>query len=157
MDNAIGRDIGAVVAAERVKPDGTRTQIHSFTSVMLSIDGVRIKGTHHPPFGPGRVPWTSNLFAPRLANYIVSAATNAKEQPPDIYFSGHYHMPGDSYDACITRALPLPSWQLPTEFSYRIGADRPLPIGGVIVTCDRGKYEVNRHIYDWPIRKYEIV
>lgn len=157
MDNAIGRDIGAVVAAERVKADGTRTTIHSFTSVMLNVDGVRIKGTHHPPLGPGRVPWTANLYAPRLAAFVFMSAVQAKEQPPDVYFSGHYHVPGDSYDVYPTRALPLPSWQLPTEFAYRIGADRPLPVGGVILTCDRGKVEVTRHFYEWPIRRYEVV
>lgn len=157
MDNAIGRDIGAVVAAETEKRDGTRAQIHSFQSVMVTVDGVRIKGAHHPPLGPGRLPWTQNLFATRVAAHVFLGAVKGGEPPPDVYFSGHYHVPGDSYDAWPTRALALPSWQLPTSFAYRLGADRPLPVGGVILTCDRGQYEVAKHFYEWQIRKYGAV
>lgn len=148
MDNAIGADLGAVSPAEGV---------YSHVGVMLNIDGVRIKGTHHPPLGPGRLPWTSGTFAPRVAAHVFYSALRAGEPPPDVYFSGHYHVPGDSYDIYPTRALCLPSWQLPTSFSARIGADRPLPVGGVIVTCDRGRYEVEKHLYEWPIRRYEVV
>lgn len=148
MDNRIGADLGAVSPAEGV---------HSFVGLMLSIDGVRVKGAHHPPLGPGRLPWTSGQFAQRVASHVFYSAVRNNEQPPDIYFSGHYHVPGDSYDTLPTRALALPSWQLPTSYSARIGADRPLPVGGVIVTCDRGRYEVAKSLYEWPIRRYEIV
>jgi hypothetical protein len=157
MDNAIGRDIGAVVSAEEETRDGARTRIHSFYNLMASIDGVRFKGAHHPPVSPGRLPWTQGLFAQRLAAHVYYSAVRAKEPPPDVFFSGHFHVPGDSYDAFPTRALALPAWQLPTSFAYRLGADRPLPVGGVIVTCDRGKYEAVKHFYEWPIRRYEVV
>lgn len=157
MDNAIGRDIGAVCAHDEKAADGARTQIHSFYTLMLSIDGVRVKGAHHPPLGPGRLPWTSNLYASRVASHVYLSAAKSKEPPPDIYFCGHYHVPGDSYDAWPTRALALPSWQLATSFSYRLGADRPLPVGGVIVSCDRGRYEVAKHFYEWPLRRYDVI
>lgn len=157
MDNRIGADIGAVCSVDEPKPDGTRRQVHSFQRVMVSADGVRIKGVHHPPIGPGRVPWTANLYAPRLASMAYYGAIDAGEPPPDIYFSGHYHIPGDSYDMRPTRALPLPSWQLPTEYVHRLGIEQPAPIGGVLLTCDRGRVEVTKHWYEWPTQRYEAI
>lgn len=152
MDNKIGADIGAV---ETVTPD--KTVLNSFDVLTLNIDGVRINAAHHPPLGPGRLPWTSSTYATRMAAHAFMSATLAGEQPPHLFVRGHYHVPGDSYDAYPTRALALPSWQLPTSYVYRLGGERPAPIGGAIVTCDRGRYEVAKHYYDFPIRRYETI
>lgn len=152
MDNKIGADIGAV---ESVSAD--KTTLNSFDILAVNIDGVLFNVAHHPPFGPGRMPHTKELYATRLAAHAFMSAAKAGEKPPDIYARGHYHVAGDSYDAYPTRALALPSWQLPTSFVHRLGGERPEPTGGVIVTTDRGKCEVKKHLYHWPIRKYEIV
>lgn len=148
MDDAIGADLGAVSPGEGV---------HSYWHLRLNIEGVRFDVAHHPPLGPGRVPWTQQLYATRLAAVAYFDAVKAGEKPPDLYVRGHYHMPGDSYDAYPVRALALPSWQLTTAFGYRIGGGRPYPVGGAIVTCDRGKYEVSKHYYKWPTAGYESV
>lgn len=152
MDNKIGADIGAVevVAADK-------TVLNSFDVLTVNIDGVRINAAHHPPVGPGRLPWTSTAYAVRLAAHAFTSAAVAGEKPPHLFVRGHYHVPGDSYDAYPTRALALPSWQQPTSYVYRLGGERATPVGGAIVTADRGHYEVAKHYYDWPVRRYEAI
>ena len=90
MDDRIAADIGAVAADEGVA---------SFYHLLLNIDGVRFNIAHHPPIGPGRLPWTSPTYATRLASHAYMSALMAGEQPPHLYVRGHYHVPGDSYDA----------------------------------------------------------
>lgn len=148
MDDKIGADLGAVASGE---------DVHSFWHLRLSIDGVRFDVAHHPPLGPGRVPWTQQLYATRLAAVAYFDALQAGEKPPDLYARGHYHLPSDSYDAYPVRALTLPSWQLTTAFGYRIGGGRPYPIGGAIAICDRGRYEVTKRYAKWPLEGYESV
>ena len=148
MDNAIGADLGAVES---------EPGIFSTQNLLVTIDGVRFNVAHHPPCGPGRLPWTQTQYATRLATIAHFGAIASKENPPHIYARGHYHVHGDSHDALPVRALALPSWQAPTDYTYRIGGERALAVGGVVVTCDRGRYEVERCIYDWPIRRYEAI
>lgn len=148
MDDKIGEDIGAVSPSEG---------IHSYWQLKLNIDGVRFDIAHHPPMGPGRVPWTQQLFATRMAAFAYMDALQAGEKLPHLFVRGHYHMPSDSYDAYPVRALALPSWQLTTSFGYRLGGGRPYPIGGAIVTCDRGKYEVVKKYATWPTAGYEVL
>lgn len=155
MDNKIGHDIGAVENVVHTGKD--RLTLNSFDVLKLAIDGVRFNVAHHSPFGPGRLPHTRELYATRLAAHAFFSAVKAKEQIPDVYARGHYHVAGDSYDAYPTRALPLPSWQLPTSFVYRLGGERPEPVGGAILTCDRGKFEVARQTYHWPMERYEVI
>lgn len=152
MDNKIGADIGAV---ESVAAD--KTVLNSFDVLTVNIDGVRINSAHHPPIGPGRLPWTSSTYAIRMAAHAYMSSIMAGEPHPHLYARGHYHFPGDSYDAYPTRVIALPSWQLPTSYVYRLGSERPAPVGGAIVTADRGRYEVTKHYYDWPVRRYEAI
>ena len=148
MDDAIGADLGAVSPSEGV---------HSFWHLRLSVEGVRFDVAHHPPVGPGRVLWTRQLFATRMAAVAYFEALQAGERPPDLFVRGHFHAPGDSYDAHPVRALALPSWQLTTAFGYRIGGGRPYPVGGAVVTCDRGQYEVVKRFTKWPMGGYEVL
>ena len=148
MDDAIGADLGAVSPSEGV---------HSYWHLRLNVEGVRFDVAHHPPLGPGRMPWTRQLYATRMASMAYFDALQAGEKPPDLYVRGHYHVPSDSYDSYPVRALALPSWQLTTAFGHRIGGGRPYPIGGAIVTCDRGKYEVVKRYATWAAGGYESV
>lgn len=146
LDETVASDIGAT------GPDDDRA---SWWRLRLQVDGVRFDIAHHPPGGGGRLPWTAGNFANRLAAMGVFSAAQRRERPPDLYVRGHVHRPGDSYDAFATRALVLPSWQLTTSYGHRIGGD-PLPVGGAIVTCDKGQYQVEKHFWDWPVERYEI-
>lgn len=147
MDDKIGEDLGAV---------SPREGVHSYWHLQLNVDGVKFDVAHHPPLGPGRMPWTRGQYAMRLAAFAYMDGVQAGEKPPDLYVRGHYHVPGDSYDAYPVRAIAMPSWQLTTAFGYRIGSSRALPVGGVIVTCDRGRYEVAKHLYSWLVAGYDI-
>ena len=53
--------------------------------------------------------WTVSWWGGGVAWCVFLGGVRGGEPPPDVYFSGHYHVPGDSYDAWPTRALALPS------------------------------------------------
>ncbi len=149
LDETIAHDIGAT-------PCDETANTFSHWRLRLSIDGVRLDVAHHPPGGGGRRPWTRGNFAPTLASMAFFEAAERGEKPPHLLVRGHVHRPGDSYDVYPVRALVLPSWQLTTSYGHRIGGD-PLPIGGAIVTCDRGKHEVVKRYATWPVEGYQII
>ena len=139
MDEAIARDIGAT---------GPTADIASHWRLRVTLDGVRFDVAHHPPGGGGRLPWTRGNFANRLAAMSIFESAERGGRSPHLLLRGHVHRPDDSYDRYATRALVLPSWQLTTSYGHRIGGD-PLPIGGLIVTCDAGRYTVEKHYHNW--------
>jgi len=144
LDEAIAKDIEAVPST---------TDVHSHWQLRLRADGVRLDVAHHPPGGGGRLPWTRANFANRLAIQTWTDAMLAGDKPPDLYIRGHVHAPGDSFETFPTRALILPSWQLTTSYGHRIGGG-VLPVGGVIVTCDKGGYQVTKEYSRWPLAGY---
>lgn len=139
LDEAIAQDIGAT---------GPSPDIASHWRLRATLDGVRFDVAHHPPGGGGRLPWTRGTFANRLAAMTIFDSAEAGGRAPHLLIRGHVHRPDDSYDRYATRALVLPSWQLTTSYGHRIGGD-PLPIGGLIVTCDAGRYTVEKHYHNW--------
>jgi hypothetical protein len=147
LDEAIAQDIGAT------GPDDT---LASHWRLRFAADGVRFDIAHHPPGGGGRVPWTRGTFANRLAAMTIFDSAENGGKPPHLYVRGHVHRPADSYDLYATRALVLPAWQLQTSYGHRIGGD-PLPIGGAIVTCDGGRFEVEKHYWHWPVEGYQAI
>lgn len=147
LDETVAQDIGAT------GPDDERA---SWWRLRLLVEGVRFDIAHHPPGGGGRLPWTRGNFANRLAAMTVFEAADRGERAPHLFVRGHVHRPDDSYDRFATRALVLPSWQLTTSFGHRIGGD-PLPVGGVIVTCDKGQCEVEKVYRHWPVERYEVL
>jgi len=145
LDETVANDIGAVQST----PD-----IYSHWQLRLDVEGVRFDVAHHPPGGGGRVPWTRGNFANRLAAAAMFDAMEAEERPPHLYVRGHVHRHDDSYDRFATRAIVTPSWQLTTSYGHRIGGG-VLPIGGIIVTCDRGNYTLSKHYHRWPTGGYK--
>lgn len=144
MDEMVANDIGAQAADD---------DMFSFWRLRVKIDGVRLDVAHHPPGGGGRRPWTRQNFANALAAMAFYDSCEAGIDPPHLYVRGHVHRPVDSYDSSPVRALILPSWQLTTAYGHRIGGD-VLPVGGALVVCDRGQYEVSKHYYRWPVERY---
>lgn len=149
MDETLAHDIGAT-------PPRGQGDIFSHWRLQVKVDGVRFDIAHHPPGGGGRVPWTRPNFANRLAAMAAFEYSERDEKRPHLVVRGHVHRPGDSYDAYSVRVLILPSWQLITSYGHRIGGD-PLPVGGAIVVCDRGRYEVRKIYSDWPIEGYQAI
>lgn len=146
LDEKIAQDIGAT-------GDGATA---SHYRLRVSVEGVRLDVAHHPPGGGGRLPWTRGNFANRLAAMAVFDAAEQDTRAPHVLIRGHVHRPEDSYDRYGTRALVLPAWQLQTAYGHRIGGD-PLPVGGVILTCDGGRVAVEKHYWNWPVEKYEVI
>lgn len=140
LDELIARDIGATPCNDKNA---------SYQNIRAEADGVRFDVAHHPPGGVGRVPWAGNNYAGKLAAMASFNAAERDERPPHLLIRGHVHRPGDSYDAYRTRAIVHPAWQLMGSYGYRIGGE-PLPVGGLIVTCDRGRYEVEKLYSSWP-------
>ena len=147
MDETIARDIGAT---------GPGGDIASHWRLRATIDGVRFDVAHHPPGGGGRMPWTRGTFANKLAAMTIFDCAERGERAPHLLIRGHVHRPDDSYDRYATRALVLPSWQLTTSYGHRIGGDA-LPVGGVIVTCDAGHYEVEKLYWNWTDGGYTTI
>lgn len=146
LDEELAQDIGATGSGDTA----------SLSRLRLAIDGVRFDVAHHPPGGGGRLPWTRGTFANRLAAMRVFECAESGERAPHLLIRGHVHRPDDSYDRFATRALVLPSWQLQTSYGFRIGGE-PLPIGGAIVTCAGGRYELEKHYWHWPVEGYEAI
>lgn len=146
LDEEIANDISAVPADE----DG---EIYSHWHLKLQVERVRFDIAHHPPGGGGRVPWTRQGFADKLAAVTMFEYAERHEFHPHLLIRGHVHRPSDSYDKYPVRALVLPSWQLTTAYGHRIGGD-PLPIGGVIVSVDGDRATVAKHYRHWPTEGY---
>ena len=108
------------------------------------VDGVNILAQHHAP-GPGRDPWTrlNPLFKYAFKLSLITPRI-------DLSIAAHNHRHADTMDAYPTRHIALPCWQGQTEYSYRLGLMEPPDIGGIIVTCDRGKYTVDTLKYTAP-------
>lgn len=149
LDETVAHDIGAT------PPDG-QEELFSHWRLRLQVEGVRLDVAHHPPGGGGRMPWTRPNYAIRLAAMAAFEHAERGGQRPHLLVRGHVHQPGDSYDAYSVRALILPSWQLTTSYGHRLGGDM-LPVGGAIVTCDRGRYEVRKIYSNWPIEGYQTI
>lgn len=147
VDEHVAADIGAVRASETVA---------SHWRLRISVEGVRFDIAHHPPGGGGRVPWTQQNYASSLAARVMFHAAAHNDKLPHLYIRGHLHRPYDSFEAYAVRALGLPSWQLTTSYGHRIAGDA-LPVGGVIVRCANGRYDLTKVYSEWPSGRYEVV
>lgn len=146
-DEKLAKAIGAI-------PDGEGNYARwVFRGV---VDGVRIDAAHHPGTGHAR-PWTKGADANRLAQMVMNPYVAAEMKVPHLAIRGHNHKSSDSAHNHPTRAIILPSWQLPTSFAYRIGAGAfPLPIGGLLMIVENGRVLLEeQRFYDWPVSAWE--
>lgn len=149
-DEKIAEDIGAVPL-----PGG---KTFSRYILNLNVEGVKFNVAHHPPSGGGTRPWTQAATAVNMSStvrYAMLGSGRRESDLPHLFIRGHRHVPGDSGGWQRPRVLLLPSWQGRTEFSHRLGSFMPLPVGGAIVTCDRGRYDAQLVTYNWPVEGYE--
>ena len=117
--------------------------VYSHYHLRLNVDGVRMDIAHHASMPS--LPWTEKNAANKIAYLTRSRYLEMGAQPPDLVLRSHNHRRADSFDNYKTRALCLPSWSLLTEYAYRIGAENSnSDIGGVVILCDSGKYEVHK-------------
>ena len=101
----------------------------------LEIDGLVHDFSHHGR--AGRRPWTSaaaGLGAEIMLDYIAQGL-----RPPDYIWRGHNHIIDDSGNKLPgTRVICTPSWQLKTEYGWRVSTNTVRSdIGGYIMDGSR--------------------
>lgn len=117
------------------------------------FDGVSLDVAHHPGHGSMR-PWTRGGEVSRLAADVVMRYARRRALAPHLALRGHNHRAGDSFETQPTRAIITPSWQLTTAFGHRLGLGGDFePVGGAIIICHNGTYEIVKHYYEWPVTK----
>lgn len=155
LDETVAREIGA-----QRSPMGT----YSWWQFRATYSGVTIDAAHHPGTS-SRVPHTSGNEANRLASklfyeYSIENVIKTRRGKdiipwPHLAVRGHNHKPADSGDNqpgghpdAAIRTIITPAWKFGTSFGYRIAGSK-LPIGGLMVTCNQGRYKVHK-LYYWP-------
>lgn len=112
--------------------------------VPLDIGGILFEITHHAS-SSGRS-WTRSGNAVRLAADTIIEYAEHRERVPDLVIRGHVHRwndSGDTFENC--RAITLPCWALKTAHVYKIQNASQLPqIGGLVVECQNGKYNLHK-------------
>jgi hypothetical protein len=110
--------------------------------LQLNVSGVLFDLAHHGP-GTGKRIWNLGNVARLYARHVAMSHILRGVRAPDCVIRGHVHK-------CIhetirdnghsTEMIIAPSWQLKTEFAYRVSTEDDLAdIGGVIVGVDSGK------------------
>jgi hypothetical protein len=114
---------------------------------LLDIDGTVIDCAHHGR--AARRDWTSVAASVATQTVMTAAMDNPPRIPPRYVFRGHNHIFDDSGEKVrCTRAIAMSSWQLRTEYGYRIAAGTLSDIGGLFILPD-GQLDLSR------IRYYE--
>lgn len=129
-EEGIAKDFGA---------EKSESGTYSHWQLLADFGGVLFDFAHH--VGGGGRPWTSGGNAVRLAAETVMDYAGGRI--PQLVFRSHVHKYADSFiNVAQTRAIITPAWQLRTAYGYRIAA-RPADVGGVIVTIEAGRADVN--------------
>ena len=112
------------------------------------LHGVLIDATHHGRTG-GR-PWTKGSGVGALAAEILMEHAQAGVRWPDIAIRSHKHTEADSGDQHPVRVLATPSWQLATDFGWRVVPEKVVNTvygGYILVIQPDGTYEVIKELY----------
>lgn len=123
-------------------------------SLLLDVNGVVFDIAHHGVVG--QKAWTRTHPLDSLAANTIIEATKNSSVLPDVIIRSHLHTYADTYDNYPVRVIQTPAWQLATSFSYRIGAGLA-DIGGLIFTCEDGKYELIKKLYKPEGKKPTVV
>lgn len=118
--------------------------IHSHYQMRRDFDGVRVAAGHHATMGA--LPWTEKDAANKVAYRAMSDyALKMHQKIPHLVIRSHNHRWADSFDNYETRAVCTACWCAGTEYVMRLGKyDGEADIGGVVVLCDGGKFEVEK-------------
>ena len=108
----------------------------------LEFDGVRMDIMHHPKGGGSGRPMNRMNNIQKIASDAVFSYANDGDTPPHLVIRSHLHGYQDSKDAFRTRAIITPAMSLLTPYTYRLGITTANPIGGLMILCQNGQYEV---------------
>lgn len=122
---------------------------YSWWYLRRRFGGVSFDVTHHTSMGG--IPWTQRNAANTLAARLMFEYAERGEKAPQIALRGHVHRWSDSYDNFPVRAMTCGCWAFQNAYSHRIGKGNALPeIGGAILLCENGQYEVKKIRYTLP-------
>jgi len=113
---------------------------YSRNKLLLNLEGVVVDIAHHTSMG--RLPWTAPNAANKLASKVLFKCANEGMTIPDLIFRSHNHRFSESGRHFRCEAICLPGWQGVTEYVNRFDDTAIADIGGAIVLCDRGDYDL---------------
>lgn len=103
----------------------------------FELSGVRFDIAHH---GKNRTKWTDINGLVSLGNEILLRRTKNRIRVPDVVSRGHYHWSGHTPMDMLPYVVAVPSWQLPTEYVYRIDPTTETPIVGAhVIAVEDGR------------------
>ena len=138
LEESIAQDFDNAVPSKK----GTASWWHLRTK----ISNVRFDVSHH--INMGNLPWTEKNAANKLSDILMYRYVEWKEALPDIAIRSHVHRVSDSGLNKMIYSITQPCWCTATAFVHRIGASNAKPhIGGMIIDCDNGKYNVTVERY----------
>jgi hypothetical protein len=123
------------------------TGAYSWWHFQAESNGVLLDFAHHG--NVGKLPWTRQNPTNSLAARIFMASAKSGRRHPDLAIRSHAHQGADSYDIQPVRVVQTRAWQLSTAFVHKIAAGSVPEIGGLVVTCENGTYDLQKVEYDW--------
>jgi hypothetical protein len=136
-------ELGEDLRAERDTDTGAASSWH----LRMEVEGVALDIAHHGKLGAR--PWTRANAVNALAAATIMEHAERGEKPPQLVIRAHRHKTADSYDNYhVCRAIQMPAWQLMTAFSHKVATGSLADIGGLIVTCEAGRYDVQKVFYE---------
>lgn len=140
LEEMFAYDLESIIIAE-----DKENSIFSHWHARKSFGGVRFDIAHHGRMGGMR--HTQKNYANKLAQETTDLYRDRWAELPDVAIRSHNHRRADSGHNWPVFGLFTPSWQLQTEFVYRIGQENSFPsVGGDIFLCNSGP--LDNEIYD---------
>ena len=119
---------------------------YSWWYLRTKIAGVSFDVAHHVSMG--YMPWTEKNAANRIAVQLMYEYAEWGEPYPQIALRAHMHRLSDSGLNFPIHAFVMPCWCMKSAFTHRIGRGNDMPkIGGLIITCEKGKADVEAIMY----------
>lgn len=114
---------------------------------LIEASGILIESAHKTT--PDGRAWTSGGSVVRLASETVQAYAGEGERVPALTLRGHTHSYKDSHDLVRgCRAIAVWPWTALNEYANTIIKARPVTaIGGLLIQCQNGKYQVHKREY----------
>ena len=142
-EESIAKDLINVVPYNKM---GNKKGTYSWWYLRVKIAGVRFDVAHHVSMG--FAPWTEKNASNKLAVQLMYEYAEWGEPYPQIALRAHMHRLSDSGINYPIHALTMPCWCMKSAFTHRIGRGNDMPkIGGLIITCENGKADVDAVMY----------
>jgi hypothetical protein len=123
------------------------TGVYSWWHFQAESNGVLLDFAHHGTVG--KLPHTRSNPAKTLAMRVSHASVKHGSRRPDLVIRSHAHQEADTFDEMPVRVVQTRAWQLSTAFVHKIAAGSIPEIGGLIVSCENGTYELQKVRYEW--------